>query len=307
MAKQNEAQLSVVAKKLNDSVGLVLSQKNLLGFEKAFTISTAIQELSDALTPEYMKPIMGMQGNRLGFLTDKDKAGGYPEAIVKKCLIEAVLLGVQPYGNQFNIIAGNMYLTKEGCGYLLANYPGLKQTIVCGLPNINAAKTSAFIEATINWSIDGGPVMNKVIPIPLKVDSYTSVDSLVGKATRKARAWLISNITGIEITDGETTDAVIVGQTPQTKSDAVKDNADKKVQKLEDLNKKDEKPEPKPQANKYGVVYSLKIQDIVNQLKEQDLFDKLAKWIDLNSPFESLDSLLMDGNEEDLNNALNSI
>ncbi|MFK5282891.1 hypothetical protein ACI3PL_25325, partial [Lacticaseibacillus paracasei] len=80
---------------------------------------------------------MALQGNRLGFKTDKDKSGGYPESVVKNCLIEAVLLGIQPTGNQFNIIAGNMYPTKEGCGYLLNNFKGLSYNLVCSLPRIN--------------------------------------------------------------------------------------------------------------------------------------------------------------------------
>src|SRR5215204_5340477 len=111
---------STLAKSLNEKVFSVLSADQLNGFEKAYLIANAIAELKSLLTPEYMKPIMQMQGNKLGFKTDKDKDGGYPEAIVKNCLIEAVLMGVQPFGNQFNIIANNTYITKEGYGYLLS-------------------------------------------------------------------------------------------------------------------------------------------------------------------------------------------
>ncbi|MFM2203246.1 MAG: hypothetical protein RLZZ605_210 [Bacteroidota bacterium] len=209
------------AQKLNKSVGAVLGQKNLLGFERAFAISNAITELKELLTPEYMKPIMAMQGNKLGFRTDKDRSGGYSEEIVKNCLIEAVLLGVQPYGNQFNIIAGNMYLTKEGCGYLLSNFEGLKFTVICGLPKINDAKTSAAIDVTISWSISGSETQTTVIPTPLKMDSYTSVDALIGKATRKGRAWLLSNLIGIEVPEGDVKDAIIIESKPiETKESA---------------------------------------------------------------------------------------
>jgi len=129
--------LGAIATKLNSSVSAVLSANQVLGFEKAFLIASAVQELKLELTAEYMKPIMGLQGNRLGFKTDKDNAGGYTEAIVKNCLIEAVLTGVQPFGNQFNIIAGNMYITKEGFGYVLSNVKGLSYDIIPQLPRIN--------------------------------------------------------------------------------------------------------------------------------------------------------------------------
>jgi hypothetical protein len=199
-----------VAANLNLAVMSVLGQEGLEGFERAFKIASAITQLTDLLTPEYMKPIMAMQGNKLGFKTDKDKTGGYPEAVVKNCLIEAVLMGLQPYGNQFNIISGQTYPTKEGCGYLLNNYAGLNYDIVCGLPRINESKTSASVEVKVTWSMNRGEVKEKTVPIPIKMDAYTSVDALIGKATRKARAWLLSTISGIEITDGEYTDAVVI-------------------------------------------------------------------------------------------------
>lgn len=194
-----------VATKINAAVQSVTGKEGLEGFEKAYLLAEGIQQLHELLTPEYMGPIMAMQGSKLGFRSDKDKNGGYPMETVKKCLIEAVLMGLQPYGNQFNIIAGNMYMTKEGAGHILNNYRGLKYDIVIGLPRVNDSKTSAAVEATINWTIKGES-NSKVIPIPIKMDAYTSLDAVIGKATRKARAWLISTITGIEVGEGDVTE-----------------------------------------------------------------------------------------------------
>jgi len=205
MENQIEKKYTEIAQKLDNNVLSVIGSDKIQGFEKSYLVANAISSLSSLLTPEYMKPIMALQGNRLGFKTDKDKTGGYPEATVKNCLIEAVLLGLQPTGNQFNIIAGNMYPTKEGCGYLLNNFKGLNYDLVCSLPKINQDKTSAAIEVTISWSINGD-VKERTIPIPLKMDMYTSVDALIGKATRKGRAWLLSRISGMEITDGDIQD-----------------------------------------------------------------------------------------------------
>jgi len=192
-------------KAMNETVLSVIGSGTVQLFEKAYTVADAIGKLQVLLTPEYMKPIMALQGNRLGFRTDKDKTGGYPEAVVKNCLIEATLMGLQVTGNQFNIIAGNTYPTKEGCGYLLNNFNGLKYKLVCSLPKINAEKTSAAVDVTVTWTLNGD-TKTEVIPIPIKMDSYTSVDAVIGKATRKGRAWLLSTITGTEITDGEIED-----------------------------------------------------------------------------------------------------
>ncbi len=195
-----------IARKLNENVFQVIGKHDVLvGFEKAYQIANATQAIKELLTPQYMKPIMALQGNRLGFKTDKDDKGGYSEDVVKNCLIEAVLTGVQPHGNQFNIIAGNMYVTKEGFGELLKQISGLKYDIIFDLPRINPEKTSAAVNAKISWTYQGEK-QEKDIPIPVKMNQYMGTDAVIGKATRKARAWLFNTITGAEIGDGDVTD-----------------------------------------------------------------------------------------------------
>ena len=195
-----------VASKLNESVMAVVNSTAIVGFQKAFMVASAVEELKSLLTPEYMKPIMQLQGNRLGFKTDKDTQAGYSESVVKNCLIEAVLMGVQPSGNQFNIIANNCYITKEGFGYLLSNYKGLSYEIIPQLPRINNDKTSAAILMKVSYSINGGSRISKDIDIPVKMNSMMGTDAVIGKATRKARAWLYNTITGSEIADGDISD-----------------------------------------------------------------------------------------------------
>jgi hypothetical protein len=198
-----------VAKLLNNNVLAVLGNNNIMGFEKAYLIANAVGKLKELLTKEYMKPIMELQGNRLGFKTDKDiaqggaKGTGYPEDIVKNCLIEAVLFGVQPFGNQFNIIASNMYITKEGTGYLLSKVPGLVYQISPQLPRIKEG--SAAVVMDIEWTI-GGVSNKKSIDFPIKVNNYMGTDAVIGKATRKARWWLYSTVTGIELPEGDIQD-----------------------------------------------------------------------------------------------------
>ena len=62
---------SLVSQELNNQVLAVLSNK-VEGFEKAFVMASAIQVLKERLTPEFMKPIMALQGSNLGFKTDKN-------------------------------------------------------------------------------------------------------------------------------------------------------------------------------------------------------------------------------------------
>ena len=204
--KEQSIKSNEVIIKLNDAVALGLNASVAQGFEKAFLMANATKELKLLLDENYMKPIMFLQGNKLGFKTDKDRDGGYSLEAVKNCLIEAVLTGVQPVGNQFNIIAGNCYITKEGFGYLLANFNGLAYEIIPRLPNISSDGKSANIIMVISWQLNGGEKKQREIEFPIKVNSFMGSDAVIGKATRKARAWLYNSITGLEIGDGDIQD-----------------------------------------------------------------------------------------------------
>ena len=225
-----------VAIRLNQSVCNVIGQESVQGFEKAYLVANAIAELKEMLTPEYMKPIMNLQGNKLGFKTDKDKEKGYAEDVVKNCLIEAVLIGLQPTGNQFNIIAGNMYATKEGCGYLLSKIHGLQYDIIPELPRIKDG--SAAVVMGIEWTL-GGVTKFKKIDIPIKVNNYMGTDAVLGKATRKARKWLYDTITGTEIPEGEAGEVTII-------TSSVPETANKENLKFNDVEVVDEKQAEKP-------------------------------------------------------------
>ena len=189
----------VISSKLNTEVLQAIGEDGIILFEKAYVVANAITSIKTMLTDEYMKPIMELQNNKLGFKTDK-QGGGYDLPTVKNCLIEAVLTGVQPTGNHFNIIAGNMYITKEGFGYLLKNIKGLKYDIVFDLPRIK--DESAAVMATITWNVNGQS-QEKKIDFPVKINKYMGADAVIGKATRKARAWLFYTVTGVEVSDGE--------------------------------------------------------------------------------------------------------
>ncbi len=196
-----------IIKQLNETVISVISTKGMEGFERAYLIAEATGKLKSALTAEYMRPIMDLQGNRLGFKTDKDSEGGYGESVVRNCLIEAVLTGVQPFGNQFNIIAGNCYITKEGFGHLLMNFPGLDYEIIPALPRISITneKQSAAVVMKITWTING-KTNTREIDFAIRMNKMMGTDAVIGKATRKARAWLFWTISGIEVGEGDATE-----------------------------------------------------------------------------------------------------
>lgn len=174
-------------------------------FVKATILASAMCQLRELITDEMMKPIMALQGSRLGFKTDKDKDQGYPAKVVKECIIQAALMGLKPVGNQFNIIAGNVYITKEGFTAKMLEYKPLTDLkLVFGLPK--EGERGAIVPCSATWKIDGKTDSLVCEGIPVKKDSYTSIDAVLGKAERKLRSRIWTQITGSVLSDGDADD-----------------------------------------------------------------------------------------------------
>jgi hypothetical protein len=85
--------------------------------EGMIVTAMALNEMRPAMTPGVMVVVRSMENTPLGFRTDKPD--GYPDHILKDCVIQAGLDKLSLAGNQFNVIAGQYYITKEGWDALL--------------------------------------------------------------------------------------------------------------------------------------------------------------------------------------------
>ena len=215
---QTDNKFLSVSKVIDSEISTVLSS-NVNGFQKAYVMSSAIDIIKAQLSDEYMKPIMALQGSSLGFKTDQDtvkekvnnkwvtkKGEGYPMEIVRECLIEAIFLGLEVTGNQFNIIGGNTYPTREGFGALLDKMPNLKKNFEYKDIQQPSGQKVAYVTVFITWQIEGDSAKKQSIQFPIKSNEYTSYDALIGKAERKAKRWLFNTIKGTDISDGDVND-----------------------------------------------------------------------------------------------------
>lgn len=173
-------------------------------FARALATAAAVNTLRDLLDENVMKNVMQLQNNALGFLTDR-KDAPYSVSVVRDCLIEAVLQGVSPCGNEFNIISGRAYITKAGMRRKLANVSGLTYTITPGLPKMAATSDGAAIVMSLDWTYNG-KTEHKDLPLAVRVNKSMGTDAIIGKATRKAAAWLYDAVTGMSVSDGDITD-----------------------------------------------------------------------------------------------------
>jgi len=187
---------------------------------KAFAMASGIVALREMITDQMMQQhIMPLMNSRLGFKTDKDpnrsvknkktgeweKPNPYPLNVVKECLIEALLRGAYPVNNEFNIISGQAYLTKEYFIRKVKELPGVTDVVASpGIPRQEGGRT--LVRFGLSWKVNGIPDCLKDAEgkpgrvFEIKADDYSSTDQILGKATRKAYAAAYQQMTGSEVT-----------------------------------------------------------------------------------------------------------
>lgn len=154
-------------------------------FSKAIATGAAIVHLQSQMDdPAIKAALMPLCGNILGFKADKQ----YDWPVIRDNIIRARLLGLNICGNEFNIIAGNTYVTSEGTEVLLRNN-GVNFTTTEGIP-VEGKNGLWEVAVIVEW---GGN--KKDLKFLIKgAGQYTTVDALQGKARSKAKKWLLRHV-----------------------------------------------------------------------------------------------------------------
>lgn len=203
---------------------------NAIGkFARAHELASMVGALETAITPDFMRPIMDLRDKRIGFRTDRDptqtdyKTGRahvpYAEDVVKRCLIEAVICGVYPTGNEFNIIAGNCYITREGYTRLVREIEGLTDLQLSPAPPKRVGEDGAIVDFDASWKMNGvQQAMRESIPV--KINKGMGTDAILGKAERKMLYRVYKRATGSEtsLPEGDVDDAPFNPPAPKTKT-----------------------------------------------------------------------------------------
>lgn len=180
-------------------------------FGAAFNAARVITLLREALTDEVMARVfMPLMNTKVGFRTDRDgkpdKNGRtkplYDVPTVRDAITDAAIIGLLPTGNQFNIISGTMYPTKEGYTVLLKKI-GAKYVIDV---QQDRSQNPAFAEfpCKITYSYNGEK-NSLTINATVRRDQYSSNDQLRGKAERRAKKALYEYLTGTDYGEADET------------------------------------------------------------------------------------------------------
>ncbi len=165
-------------------------------FEQALYLAEGVEQLRAVIMP-HIGRFMPLMGTALGFLTDRDsKPDKYPAEVVCDVLIEATLRGFRPINNEFNIISGRFYGAKNGYKRQVRDFPGLTNLALnAGVPKMFNGGAIVPYEAT--WSLDGKKQTMRC-EIPVRMNSGSGADQILGKAERKILARIHARLTGSE-------------------------------------------------------------------------------------------------------------
>lgn len=195
----------------------------------AFDAAILVNKMEAVMTDDVMNAVfMPLQGKKIGFKTDKI----YPVDVVRTCIIDAAAYGLLSTGNQFNIIAGSMYPTKEGFTALLAKLKTTDLRLVYSFsfdpeaPTKSSDASYMVIPCRIAYKT-AREDLNGIFKYPAFVKSNgatSTTDQLRGKAERKCKKAFYEFITGLDLGEGdadEVQDAVVIDVTgeEQVKAD----------------------------------------------------------------------------------------
>lgn len=162
---------------------------------ETLALAEAVQELRKAVLP-LVPRIRPLIGSPLGFRTDRDTSdkGPYPDAVVADVLVEAVGRGLRWTGNEFNVIGGRLYTTKEGYSRLVGELPGLSDLeLTPAVPRMGDG--GAVVKYKATWKLDGA-AQSLEREIPTRLNAGMGADAAIGKATRKMLASVHARVTG---------------------------------------------------------------------------------------------------------------
>ena len=215
--EQNNNNALVALNEAKENFAMVMKEAQNLDIVNnvagAFDAAIVITKLRAVMTDDIMKQVfMPLQGQKIGFRTDNKT---YPVETVRNCIIDGAANGLLPTGNQFNIIAGNMYPTKEGYTALLAKLKASSMKLVYSF-EFDAEATAkssdpnyVAIPCKISYRTASEEMKGefRYIAMVKSNGATSSTDQLRGKAERKCKKAFYEFLTGIDLGDADVEDA----------------------------------------------------------------------------------------------------
>lgn len=143
LAKISEPRLPTNVENLDVLIDKIRNiDDNLQDFQKSLYIASYLQQIYELIPRDTINLCRNLMNKGIGFKTDRKD---YDDDTIRDCMVQAMIHGFRVHGNEFNILGGNFYATKEGLERVVKTYPTLK-----GEPEIEI-RGSTRSKETRNW------------------------------------------------------------------------------------------------------------------------------------------------------------
>ena len=122
---KSEPKLPTNVKDLNFYVDKIRNiDTSIDDFEKSLYISSYLKNIYDLIPKETISLCRNLMNKGIGFKTDRKD---YDDDTLRDCIVQAIIHKFRVHGNEFNILGGNFYPTREGLERVVKTYPSLKK------------------------------------------------------------------------------------------------------------------------------------------------------------------------------------
>ncbi len=185
-------------------------------------MAAAQQHLRECFDSKVMAVVLPLMNSPLGFLTDHDPAKGwqgnpYGPDVVRDVLICGQLQGARVVGNEINIIASGLYLTRQYYERQLREMEGVTniEPPSLGIPRscVVQDKTYAEVQAVLKFHLDGKSVVMKFTDsaaIRVFWNKGMTIDGIHGKVKKRIYKAACELVSGHEIHESGDDDAITV-------------------------------------------------------------------------------------------------
>jgi hypothetical protein len=195
---------------------------NISEYEKSLLYGHYLVQIKNQISGKVLEIVKDLMNTGIGFKTDKPT---YSDEIIKNCVTQAIMHGLRIHGNEFNILGGNFYATKEGLERIVNRNPDLEKKIIIKSRGFKKSPETEIWALSYEYEFklkDRQEIKDDVtVYVRGKQGNYEiPLDAVLGKARRKVLKTIYNQMTqGFFLLE----DADDIDDIPETK-EAIKES-----------------------------------------------------------------------------------
>lgn len=170
---------------------------NISEYEKSLLYGHYLVQIKNQISGKVLEIVKDLMNTGIGFKTDKPT---YSDEIIKNCVTQAIMHGLRIHGNEFNILGGNFYATKEGLERIVNRNPDLERKIIIKSKGFKKSPETEIWALSFDYDFklkDRQEIKDDVtVYVRGKQGNYEiPLDAVLGKARRKVLKTIYNQMT----------------------------------------------------------------------------------------------------------------